>query len=61
VVVQASNHISKTLDTRLKELNDNVDKAVEEIQVANNVFSENLNNAVEQITGLLSEIGNNMN
>lgn len=60
IIVQASNHISNSLDARLKELNDNVDKVIEEMQVANNVFGENFNNAVEQITGLLSEIGNNM-
>lgn len=60
VVIQASNHISKALDARLKELDQSITQIKEETQVANNVFSENFNNAVEQITGLLSEIGGNM-
>ncbi|CAG8669624.1 3491_t:CDS:2, partial [Paraglomus brasilianum] len=49
VVVQASNHISKALDTRLKELDKNITEIKEEVQIANNVFNENFNNAVEQI------------
>jgi hypothetical protein len=60
VVIQASNHISKALDTRLKELDKNIAEIKEEVQLANNVFNENFNNAVEQIAGLLSEIGGNM-
>ncbi|CAJ0851750.1 817_t:CDS:10 [Entrophospora sp. SA101] len=60
VVIQASNHISKALDTRLKTLDETIATIKEEVQVANNVFNENFNNAVEQITGLLSEIGGNM-
>ena len=59
-MIQASNHISEALDTRLKALDENITQIKEEVQLANNAFSEIFNNAVEQITGLLSEIGSNM-
>ncbi|RIA80674.1 hypothetical protein C1645_838286 [Glomus cerebriforme] len=53
----AANHISKTLDTRLNQIDETITKIEDEIVSANSAFSANLNNAVEQITSLLSAIG----
>ena len=58
--ILSANQISKSIDTRLNQLDETVTKIEDEIKAANSAFSENFNNAVEQITGLLSEIGSNM-
>lgn len=58
--ILSANQISKSIDTRLKDIWKSIGNIEEETKVANTTFSENLNKAVEQITGLLSEIGGNM-
>jgi len=58
--ILSANQISKTIDIRLQDLDKTATRIEDELKTANSTFSENFNNAIEQITGLLSEIGSNM-
>ena len=58
--VLVGNHISNTLNTRLKDIWDSIGKIEDEMVSANSAFAENLRNSVEEITTLLSTIGENM-
>jgi len=57
-VINASNHISNTLDIRLKELNKSNDGVLSEMKASNSTFHENFNKHMEQLCTLLSEIKN---
>nr|CAG8495999.1 9080_t:CDS:2 [Entrophospora candida] len=59
-IIQSSNHISKTLDIRLKELEKSSSDILTEMKAFNDVFNKSFVDSIEQITGLLSEIGGNM-
>ncbi|MCE8163127.1 MAG: AAA family ATPase [Candidatus Moeniiplasma glomeromycotorum] len=58
--ITAANHISKTLNTRLKDIWENIKDIKDEMTVANTTFSENMNKATEEITTLLASIGEKM-
>jgi len=53
----ASNHISKTINTRLKQIDETITKIEDEMTSANTAYVKIINESVEEITTLLSTIG----
>jgi septation ring formation regulator EzrA len=52
-----ANHISKTLNTRLKQIDETITKIEDEITAANTAYSKIMKESIEEIATLLSSIG----
>ncbi|CAI2188451.1 1677_t:CDS:2 [Funneliformis geosporum] len=60
-IMEASNHISNTLDIRLKEMEKTSSAILNEMKSANDAFNTNFIKANEDIRHMLSEIGSKIN
>ena len=60
-IMEASNHISNTLDVRLKELEKASSEILKEMKLNNDSFNTNFIKAKEEISHMLSEIGSKIN
>ena len=55
--ILSANQISKSIGTKLKELNKTIENIEDEMKATNTTFAHNFNKAVNEITTLLAEIG----
>ncbi|CAG8805254.1 46273_t:CDS:2 [Gigaspora margarita] len=53
----AANHISKTINTRLKQIDETITKIEDELTAANTAYSQIMKKGIEEIATLLSTIG----